>query len=157
VVLGLVAVLFAVLIAVDAGSDSSSSSSAATKLREQVLAAAKQCAAQVNSYDYRQLDQSEAKAKACATGKYLADYTGTFDKIIRKKAPGLKATQSLQIDVGGVENVSEDGKTWTVLLFGQVKSVNTGTSSTGRFEPEAIQVTMTKVGSKWLISELIGA
>jgi hypothetical protein len=157
--LSVAALVFAVLIGVDAASDNSASGASATKqtakLRETVLAAAKQCVAQANSYDYRTMDASEAKAQACSTGKYKVDNKNTFEKSLKPKVAKVHATQSFQTDVAGVENVSEDGKTWKILLFGQSHAVNDGTGKEGRYDPVAIDVTMTKVGSKWLISELI--
>jgi pyruvate/2-oxoglutarate dehydrogenase complex dihydrolipoamide acyltransferase (E2) component len=156
--LGAAALVFAILIAIDASSGSGSGSSAAgNRLREQVLAAAKQCAAQANTYDYRSLDASEAKAAACTTGVYHTENQSTFEKVIKKYAPKLHATQSAQIDTAGIENISEDGKTWTVLLFGQLVQTNNTTAKQGRYDPQAIEVVMTNVGGKWLVSALNGA
>jgi hypothetical protein len=156
--LGVAALVFAILIGVDAASGSGTSSAkASAALREQVLAAAKQCVAQANTYDYRTLAASQAKAQACTTGKYHVDNLNTFTKVIKKDAPKLQATQSLEIDVAGIEDISEDGKTWKILLFGTVKVTNNTSAKDGRFDPEAIEATMTKVGSKWLVSELLGA
>jgi hypothetical protein len=159
IVLGVAALVFAVLIAVTAASGTTSHSGQQpnTALREQVLAAAKQCAAQANTYDYRTLAQSEAKAAACTTGAYRTQNQNAFEKVIKKYAPKLHATQSAQINTAGIENVSEDGKTWTVLLFGQLVQTNNTTAKQGRYDPQAIQVVMKNVGGTWLVSALNGA
>jgi hypothetical protein len=162
-VLGLAAVVLGVLCIVFAARGSSSSTSAAgtltaadSALRQKVLAAAKGCVVRVNSYDYRTFAADEKQALQCTTGQYSKDFKKTFEGVIMKYGPKLHATQTAQIDTAGIEQVSSDGKQWTLLLFGQLTATNNTSATSGRVDPLAIKVTVQKVGSQWLIAKLGG-
>jgi Mce-associated membrane protein len=122
-------------------------------VREQVLAAAKTCVAAANTYQYTDLDSYETKALACTTGQFTSQLQDTIERLIKANAPRLKSSQTAQINRGGIESVSQDGKQWTVLLFGQL-SVTNNENKTPRTDPFAAQVRMDKVGGKWLIGAL---
>jgi hypothetical protein len=122
-------------------------------VREQMLAAAKTCVAQTNTYKYTALDKYTAAANACTTGRLTGQLQKTIKTVIKKYAPGLKATQTAQISRGALEAVSPHGKQWTVLVFGQLTVVNTNDPK-GRTDPFAAQVQMEKVNGKWLMSGL---
>ena len=128
----------------------------ASYVRGQVLAAAKTCTATVSSYDYRKLAQSKKDGRACATGKFKADYTTAMDTIIAKEAPKTKTTQTLQVAKAGIEQVSSDGNQWTLLIYGQhtVTNTTTETTNTPRLDKLSVRVTMDKVGGKWLIAKI---
>jgi Mce-associated membrane protein len=126
-----------------------------SEVRGQVLAAAKTCTAKVSSYDYRKLAQAKKDGQACATGKFKQDYTTAMDTIIAKEAPTTQTAQSVQVAKAGIEQVSSDGKQWTLLIYGQhtVTNKTTGTK-TPRLDKLSVRVTMDKVGKKWLISKI---
>ena len=158
--LTVVALVFGVLVAVFAATGHSGKAASSTTvssqgqtLRERVLAAAKNCLAQANSYDYRTMQASEVEALKCATGSYARDLRTTFEKSLKVDAPKVHAIQSVQVDVAGIEGVSSDGRTWTVLLFGQVTINKTGQSGS-RVDPVAAKATLQQVGGRWLIAKL---
>lgn len=122
-------------------------------VRERVLAAAKTCIASTNSYKYTALDAFEKKALSCSTGQFTSQLQNTIETLIKVNAPKLKSSQTAQINRGGIEAVTSDGRQWTVLLFGQLTVVNTNDSK-GHTDPFAAQVTMQKAGNKWLIAHL---
>ncbi|HKC26456.1 MAG TPA: hypothetical protein VKB75_00455 [Jatrophihabitans sp.] len=122
-------------------------------VRERVLAAAKTCVASTNSYKYTALDAYEKKALACSTGQFTSQLQNTIETLIKVNAPKLKSSQTAQINRGGIEAVTSDGRQWTVLLFGQLTVVNTNDPK-GRTDPFAAQVIMQKTGNQWLIAHL---
>jgi hypothetical protein len=157
-VLSVGAVVMAVLVIVFShgvwwGPDASRTPAGGAKLREQVLAAAKTCVAATNTYKYTDMDTFETKALACTTGVFRGQLKSTIDSIIRVNAPKLKASQTPQINRGGIEAVSPDGRQWTILLYGQL-SVTNSNDPQPRTDPFAAQVRMERVGGKWLISAL---
>jgi Mce-associated membrane protein len=120
-------------------------------VRDQVLAAAKSCVAQTNTYKYDELTQYKKSVHGCTTGKLTSQIDKTISSLLTKYAPTLKASQTAQINRGGIETVS--GNQWTLLIFGQLKVVNTNYPS-GRTDPFAAEVRMEKVGGRWLMSDL---
>jgi hypothetical protein len=122
-------------------------------VREQVLAAAKTCVATTNTYKYTDLDGYEKQALACATGEFAGQLKQTIDTLLKVNAPRLKSSQTAQINRGGIEAISPDGRQWTILLFGQLSVTNAGNQHP-RTDPFAAQVRMQRVHGKWLISAL---
>ena len=121
--------------------------------RTQVLAAANTCIAAINSYDYRSLDQAEARGLACTTGKLASQYRDTMEKVIKPQAGTVQFTQSAQVNNGAVESASPDGKQWVILIFGQLSSTNSATGTTNpKLDVFTVRVTMDKVGGHWLVS-----
>jgi hypothetical protein len=121
--------------------------------REQVLAAAKTCLATANTYQYTALDAYEKKALACTTGGLTAKLRKTIDKLVRVRAPQLKAGQRAEINRAGIEAITKDGSQWTVLVFGQLAVTNTNYPK-GRTDPFAAEVRMQKAHGQWLMSDL---
>jgi hypothetical protein len=135
------------------GSDPSHTPDGGQRLREQVMAAAKTCVAATNTYKYTDLNTFETKALGCATGEFRNQLKSTIDTLIKVNAPKLKSSQTAQINRGGLEAISQDGRQWTILLYGQL-SVTNSNESQPRTDPFAAQVRMQKVQDKWLISAL---
>lgn len=146
-----VAVVFLVLLAVDKVG-SSGSGPPSSKERETVLAAAKNCVAATNTYKYTNVDSYERAGLKCATGVYAKQYRTAMDTLIKKNAPTQKFTQIAQINSAGVESVTDDGKQWSALIYGQLNITNTATGKNGRIDPFALVATMDQVKGKWLIS-----
>lgn len=122
-------------------------------LREQVLAAAKTCIVRANTYKYTDLDGYERKALGCTTGDFTGTLRHTIDSLVKVNAPKIKASQTAQINLAGIEAVSPAGRQWTILVFGQLSVVNTNYPK-GRTDPFGAEVTMDKVGSTWRMSNL---
>ncbi len=125
----------------------------ANEIRERVLAAAKTCVADTNTYKYTDLDAYETKALSCATGEFAGQLKTTIDTLIKVNAPKSKSSQTARIDKGGIEAVSPDGSQWTVLLYGQL-GVTNSTYPKGRTDPFAAQVVMQRANGGWLIAKL---
>jgi hypothetical protein len=121
-------------------------------VRDQVLASAKTCVSQTNTYNYKNLDAYERAGVKCATGVFTGQFTQAVEKIIKKNAPTLKAVQSTQINTAAIESVTTSGQ-WSVLIFGQIKVTNSNYPN-GRTDPFGAVARMEQVHGKWLISGL---
>jgi hypothetical protein len=131
------------------------SSGARSSRQEQVLAAAKKCFAQINTYDYRKLDGLAAKDLACSTGKFTADLRQTLNTQILRLAPKLKATQTAQVNRAGIESVNSDGTQVVTVIYGQLAQTNSTTAKKQpRIDVVGAVVTMDKIGNQWLVSKI---
>ena len=131
------------------------SSGARMARQEQVLAAAKKCFAQINTYDYRKLDGLMAKDLACTTGTFTNDLRTTLNTQIIPLAPKLKATQTAQVNKAGVASVSRSGNQVVTLIYGQLAQTNSTTAKQSpRIDVVGAVVTVDKVGDQWLISKI---
>jgi Mce-associated membrane protein len=127
-------------------------SSDRAQTRTQVLASAKTCTAALLSYDYRKLDASEKAGTDCSTGQFQADYKKSFETV-RQLAPQKKTVQTLQIARGGVQSVSDDGRQWVILLYGQLSYTDSATK-TPRLDISTPVATLQQVGGRWLVTNL---
>jgi hypothetical protein len=118
---------------------------------DKVVAAAKNCFAAVASYDYRDLAKSKSAGLACATGKFKTQYAKAMDTTVKQLAGQTKTIQSVQIENAGIKSVSSNGKQWVLVMWGSQKVANSSTPN-GRQDLLSGEVTMTKVGGKWLVS-----
>ena len=123
--------------------------------QEQVLAAAKKCFVQINSYDYRRLDGLVAQDTACTTGTFTGDLRKALRTQILKLAPSLHARQSAQVNKAGIASVSPDGKQVVTLIYGQFSVTNDKTAKKQpRVDVVGAVVTVTDVHGRWLISKV---
>jgi hypothetical protein len=122
------------------------------QLRERVLAAAKECVVATNKYDYTTLDADEAAGVKCTTGVQTARYKSAMDHLIRPTATKLKASQVPQINTAGIESVTDGGKQWSIVVYGQLGIHNVNVKS--RTDPFAAVVRMDYVRGKWLMSDV---
>jgi Mce-associated membrane protein len=123
--------------------------------RTQVLAAAKTCVAKLVSYDYRKLADSERAGLACTTGAFTDQYKTAMEKTIKTFAPQSKSVVTFQTAKAGIAHISPDGKQWMIVVYGQQSVSNTSTTAgVPRLDIASVQVTMNKVGSQWLVSNL---
>jgi hypothetical protein len=131
------------------------SEGARTARQEQVLAAAKKCFAQINTYDYRQLTGLVQRDTTCTTGTFTKDLSRALTSQIIPIAPRLKATQTAQVNRAGIASVSPDGKQVVILMYGQLSQTNSSTAKTSpRIDVVGAVVTVDKVGDQWLISKV---
>jgi hypothetical protein len=158
-VLGLAALVLLVLVAVFshgvywAKPDNSAGNRAVAQ--EQVLAAAKKCFVQINSYDYRDLGGLVAKDTACTTGAFTADLRKALQTQILKLAPKLHARQSAQVNKAGIASVSPDGKEVVTLIYGQFSVTNDKTAKKQpRVDVVGAVVTVSDVNGTWRISRV---
>ena len=159
VVLGIGAVVLLVLLVISSHgvywAKADASANSRTVRQEQVLAAAKKCFAQINSYDYRRLDGLVSQDLACTTGTFTHDLRQTLQTQILKLAPKLKATQTAQVNRAGVISVSPSGNQVVTLIYGQLAQSNSTTAKQSpRIDVVGAVVTVDKVGDRWLIAKV---
>jgi hypothetical protein len=129
-----------------------STDGAVNVLRERVLAAAKQCVVATNQYNYKTLDADEAAGAKCTTGVQTSRYKSAMEHLIRKTAIKIKASQVPQINTAGIESVTDDGKQWSIVVYGQLAIHSTNVKA--RTDPFAAVVRMDYVDGKWLMADL---
>jgi hypothetical protein len=135
-----------VLYAKDGGSGSQRNA-----FSQQVLAAAKTCLATINTYDYRKLAASEKAALACGTGKVTTNTSDFYKNTLSVQAPKQKPVQVAQVNRAAIQTVSANGKSVTVLAYGQLSITTTGLTAP-RTDIFGVTMTMQKVGKKWLVA-----
>lgn len=124
-----------------------------TEQREKVLAAAKSCIADLNTYDYNHLDQARAKALACTTGDFTSTYGKAFDTQVVDRAKELHAVQKLEVLSAGIAGASRSGDQWDVLMNVQISITTVQfTADNPQLSLSSLLVTMQRSGDKWLIS-----
>jgi Mce-associated membrane protein len=122
--------------------------------REGAVAAAAQGIPKILGYDYRQLPADIKGAKALATGQFLSDYTTTAQKVLAS-APSVKAIVTATVGAQSIVQAQSDRV--TLLLFvdqESVKQLKGEKTATTRIDPSRVQLTMSKVHGRWLVSDL---
>ncbi|MFF4317016.1 hypothetical protein [Streptomyces sp. NPDC001507] len=129
----------------------------AEQARGEALAAARQAAPVVLSYDYRHLDRDFSRARALLTGHFRDQYGKTTKAVVAPTATKyhgvVKATVATPADGGApaVSVVSATPDRAVVLLF-----VNQVTSSTQVPEPRLdlnrVRMTLTRTSDGWKVS-----
>lgn len=119
--------------------------------RERALAsAARTAVTAVLSYDYRSLDSTLASTRPLLTGDARRQYD-EVSQPLHTTAPGIHAVTRAQVKVAAVlESGSRSGR---VLLFVDQLSSSTNLR-TPRLDQSRIVVTLTRSGSRWLVSSL---
>ena len=115
--------------------------------------AASTAATKVLSYDYRHLDADFAAGAARTTGAFRDQYARTTSQAVKQVATQTKATVVAQVASTGVVRASGDEV--VVVLF-----VNQTTTSNRLERPQLdqnrVEMTMTRRGGQWLISQVRG-
>ncbi|HEX4018557.1 MAG TPA: hypothetical protein VHX15_17600 [Frankiaceae bacterium] len=122
--------------------------------RKGAVAAAATDVPKILGYDYRHLMDDIKAAKAMSTGQFLGDYTSTAQKVLAS-APSIKAM--VTATVSGQSVVQAQSDRVTLLLFvdqESVKQLKGQKTATTRIDPFRVQVTMSKVGGHWMVSDL---
>jgi Mce-associated membrane protein len=133
---------------------STSSGSLLSASSQQAMAAAKSSVQAILSYDYRSISSDIATAKSDSTGVFARQYAGTASRLLAE-AKQVKAI--VQATVGSAGVVSAGPGTVVVLLFVDQASVRQDhgqKSPQTRIDQSRVRVTMTKVGNRWLVSDL---
>jgi len=122
--------------------------------RHGALEAAARIARDVLSYDYRTIDGDIARARAETTGEFARQYATAVDQLSAQS----KQTQAIvQARVRDTGIVSATADRVVVLVFtDQVSIIRPpgAASPTTRVIPGTVQLTLTKVGDRWRVSEL---
>jgi Mce-associated membrane protein len=115
------------------------------------LAAARTSATTILSYDYRHLDADFRQATALTTGSFRTDYQATTAKAVKQLAAQTQAVVVAKVVAGGVVSSSTDRV--TVLLFVN-QTTTSNRLSAAKTDLNRVQLTMTRSGSRWLVSAL---
>jgi Mce-associated membrane protein len=122
--------------------------------RAGAMAAAVTAASDVLSYDYRSLDTDISRAQADATGVFAAQYRKTA-AALKEQAAQVRAIVQATASRPGVVSASADEV--VVLVFvdqASVRQVAGAKTPTTRIDQSRVRMTMTKVGDRWLVSQL---
>lgn len=130
----------------DAAADQAARTDAAT--------AAKQAVEHILSYDYRTVDEDIARVKSEATGEFAVQYKQSADKLA---AQAEQVRAIVQATASQPAVVAVDGDEVVVLIFvdqASVKELEGAKSPTTRIDQSRVRLTMTRVGDRWLVSQL---
>ncbi len=122
--------------------------------RQDAVAAATQDVPKILGYDYRHLSTDISGAKALATGQFLTDYSTTAQKVLAS-APSVKAIVTASVADQSIVRAQSDRV--TLLMFvdqESVKQLKGQKSATTRIDPFRVQVTMSKIHGRWMVSDL---
>jgi Mce-associated membrane protein len=120
----------------------------------QAVAAARAAIRTISSYDYRSIDSDIAAAKADTTGDFAKQYASAAPRLLAESSQ-LKAIVQATVGFAGVVSASPNDV--VVLLFvdqATVREPPGSTTPTTRIDQIRVQVTMTRVGDRWLVSTL---
>jgi Mce-associated membrane protein len=121
---------------------------------QSALAAAKNSVHTILSYDYRAIASDISAAKADTTGEFARQYSSTAAQLL-SEAKQVKAI--VQATVGSAGVVSATNNEVVALLFVDQASVRQTAGQktpTTRIDQSRVQVTMTRLNGKWLVSSL---
>jgi Mce-associated membrane protein len=133
---------------------SGSSSSLLSPNDSSALRAARSSVHTILSYDYRTITTDIANAKADSTGVFAGQYASTAKQLL-SEASQVKAI--VQATIGSAGVVSASGDNVVVLLFvdqATVRKTPGKATPTTRIDQSRVRVTMTRVGGRWLVSDL---
>jgi Mce-associated membrane protein len=128
--------------------------SAEEDARSDALSAAGRSVEQILSYDYRSIEEDIDATKELTTGALREQYDTTAPSLL-SQARQVRAIVQASVGSAGVMSVDDDRV--VVLLFvdqATVKQVGAAAEPTTRIDQNRIRVTMSKVGDRWLVSEL---
>ena len=121
----------------------------AESARSQALAAARQAAPAVLSYDYRHLDRDFARARTLLTGHFKDQYGKTTRTVVGPTARKYHGVVKATVPAASVASASPDKV--TVLLF--VNQVTQSTQVSGsRLDLNRVRMTMSRTSEGWKVS-----
>jgi Mce-associated membrane protein len=113
-------------------------------------AAAERAIVAIVSYDYRSLDDDQAKASAYMTEDFGKDYEALF-AVIRENAPETKTILTTDVVASGVVRSGDDRVQVFMFINNPRTNAEITTPEVGRNQ---VTVTMEKVGDDWLVDDL---
>jgi Mce-associated membrane protein len=120
--------------------------------RDQAVAAARDNAEVILSYDYRHLDDNFAAARATLTGSFAHDYQVTTTKMVRPGAEQYHVVVKAEVAAQSVVSATADQV--VVLLF--VNQTTTSTRLDGpRVDLNRVRLTLVKVDGRWLVNKVV--
>jgi len=119
--------------------------------REGALAAGRDAARLIFSYDYRRLAKDFKAAEALTTGEFRKEYANTTKKLVSDVAPRYKAVLLAEVSEVGVVRASEDRV--ELLTFLNVQSTST-LATNPKITPRRLTMTMERVDGRWLVAKI---
>lgn len=153
-VLCLVPAGLAAFFAVDRPTGTASPASLTGPNARAATVAATRSVVNVLSYSYKSITADVRRAEADATGVFLKQYRSTADQLLSESR---QEKAIVQATVGSTGVVSAGPGNVVVLLYvdqATVRQPRGPSSNTTRIDQSRVRVTMTKVGPRWLISQL---
>src|SRR3954467_2888980 len=121
-----------------------------SKARGKALAAGRQIAIDIASYDYRTIDRDFTRVSNEATGKFLSDFS-TQSAGVRDAIVAVKATSTAQVASAGTVNVSLNSAQAIAALHRTVTNTQAPKGSNSAF---GVQLFLVKQGGHWLASQV---
>jgi Mce-associated membrane protein len=118
--------------------------------RASALAAGRQIAVDVASYDYREIDKDFTRVSNEAAGKFLTDFS-TQSAGVRDAIVSLKAVSVAQVASAGAVNVSADSAQVIVALNRTVTNAQAPKGTNSAF---GVQMFLVKRGGRWLATQV---
>jgi Mce-associated membrane protein len=122
--------------------------------RAAAMAAATTAAGDVLSYDYRTLDADIARAQADATGVFAAQYRRTAAALQQQAAHNRAIVQATPSRPGVVSATADEVVVLVFVDQASVRQVAGAKTPTTRIDQSRVRMTMTRVGDRWLVSQL---
>jgi Mce-associated membrane protein len=118
--------------------------------RTSALAAGRQIAVDIASYDYREIDKDFTRVSNEATGKFLTDFS-TQSAGVRDAIVSLKAVSVAQVASAGAVNVSADSAQVIVALNRTVTNAQAPKGTNSAF---GVQMLLVKRAGRWLATQV---
>jgi Mce-associated membrane protein len=122
--------------------------------RSEAMAAAVSAATEVLSYDYRALDDDLARAQADATGLFAKQYRQTAAALKRQAAQNRAIVQATPSRPGVVSATADEVVLLVFVDQASVRQTAGAETPTTRIDQSRVRMTMTRVGDRWLVSQL---
>jgi Mce-associated membrane protein len=118
--------------------------------RSSALAAGRQIAVDVASYDYHRIDADFTRVSKEATGKFLSEFS-TQSAGVREAIVAAKAVSTAQVASAGVVNASAASAQVVVALN---RTVTNSQVPKGTQSALGVQLFLVKRGGRWLATEV---
>jgi Mce-associated membrane protein len=132
------------------GAHQLSDQAALSHARASALAAGRQIAVDIASYDYREIDRDFTRVASEATGKFLSDFS-TQSAGVRDAIVSVRAVSKAQIASAGVVNVSTSSAQVIVALNRTVTNAQAPKGTSSAF---GVQMFLVKRHGRWLASQV---
>lgn len=116
--------------------------------RRAALAASRDAARVVFSYDYRHLEKDFEAGRALTSGDFRAEYERTTQRVVGDAATRYKAVVLAEVSEAAVVRV--DGRTVVALVFLNQQSTST-LAAAPKITQSRVEMTMTSQGGRWLV------
>lgn len=119
--------------------------------RRDALAASRNAARLLFSYDYRHLEKDFAAGKAVTTGTFAADYARTTSKLVDDVAARYKAVVVAEVSDAGVVSAS---KNRVVMLVYFNQRSTSSLAAAQKITQSRVTMVMVRKSGRWLVSEV---